>query len=592
MLQASPRLLKSLRHLLTRRRVEAEEGPEPRKEEKEEEAPREVANLQRIPGDLEDLEKAFADIRMSLPNHKGGEVMRAPPKTKLSFHALPMGKLKVEIGSHKTDTLVDGGAEIMLIRKNFVKIMGCAVNKETTDSIRGAGGEIPFSGYVTKCAVKEGVRELIWSFQRMTIMEEMDHDIILGRPWCADVEMIGMHLHNGTYMVDIEDPVTGRGELLRLIGTGGNTPKRKLATWSPSFEESAEKGVFAKIEGMRERVKIMIEEAFVKEWVKMGLPHTKRRQEDGALGVMVIEKETEVKLGASLPRPKETRDEESGNLLRPSSIIRWLVFHKHYKTLRRIQDLQKLNAVTIWDAGSLPHADLLEESHADQSIYSLVDFYSGYDQLPVDARDIPYTAMHTPVGQLQMQVTLMGFTNAVAEAQRRMLAIAGDMFPAKCEPYIDDNPIKAVREKDETKVQPKVRKFVWDHLQDIKNLLRRFLVYNITANGPKSILAVPEVTILGFVVGHMEGNPTQPKPTRSPSDQCLYMHNNGGKSLFGGCRILEDYYQGFHQDSRTYSDYDSRRRYNGLDRGTRCRCSGPQRRIDVGASHTCRTVFQ
>ncbi|GBG72733.1 hypothetical protein CBR_g12300 [Chara braunii] len=92
----------------------------------------------------------------------------------------------------------------------------------------------------------------------------------------------------------------------------------------------------------------------------------------------------------------------------------------------------------------------------------------------------------------------MGFTNAVAEAQRRMLAVAGDMFPEKCESYIDDNPIKGAQEKDETEVQPGIRRFVWDHLQDIKDLLRRFLVYNITASGRKSILAVPEVTILGF----------------------------------------------------------------------------------------------
>ncbi|GBG88014.1 hypothetical protein CBR_g46385 [Chara braunii] len=191
---------------------------------------------------------------------------------------------------------------------------------------------------------------------------------------------------------------------------------------------------------------------------------------------------------------------------------RWFVFRKPNKTLRWIQDLQKLNAVTIRDASSLPQADLLAESHAGRGIYSLIDLYSGYDQLPLDVRDRPYTAMHIPVGQLQMQVTLMGFTNAVAEAQRRMLAVVGDMFPVKCEPYIDDNPIKGAQEKDETKVQPRIRRFVWDHLQDIKNLLHRFLVYNITASGPKSILAVPEVTILRF---HCSAYGRKPDPAKT-----------------------------------------------------------------------------
>ncbi|GBG87445.1 hypothetical protein CBR_g45503 [Chara braunii] len=563
MLQASPRLLKGLRQLLTRRRVEIGDNPELPEGGREEEAPQEVANLQRSHGDLEDLERAFADIRLSLPDQEGGEVMRSPPGTKLSFHALPVGKLKIQIGNHHTDALVDGGAEITLIRRDFATITGCTVNKEVTGSIRGAGGEIPFAGYVTKCAVKAGVRESIWSFQRMTVMEEMDHDIILGRPWCANIEMIGMHLHDSSYMVDIEDPVTGREELLRLLGTGGDPPKGELATWSPSFEDSTRKVAFARMEDMRERVEIMIEEAFnKKEWIKMGLPQKKRRQEYEVLGVMVAENESEVELGASLAKRKGVRIDmpeialEIPNLLqlikalryhkvgvdsaalakferevqkgyclngklfrevtdllvakKDSFVVepttspyanRWFVFRKPNKTLRWIQDLQKLNAVTIRDAGSLPQADLLAESHTSRRIYSLIDLYSGYDQLPLDVRDRPYTAMHTPVGQLQMQVTPMGFTNAVAEAQRRMLAVAGDMFPEKCEPYIDDNSIKGAQEKDETEVQPGIRCFVWDHLQDIKDLLRRFLVYNITVSGPKSILAVPEVTILGFHCG-------------------------------------------------------------------------------------------
>ncbi|GBG89280.1 hypothetical protein CBR_g48989 [Chara braunii] len=230
MLQASPRLLKGLRQLLTRRRVEIGDNPELPEGEREEEAPQKVANLHRSHQDLEDLEKAFANIRLSLPDRKGGEVMRSPPGNKLSFHVLPVGKLKIQIGSHHTNALVDGGAEITLIRRDFATITGCTVNKEVTGSIRGAGGEIPFAGYVTKCAVKAGVRESIWSFQRMTVMEEMDHDIILGRPWCANVEVIGMHLHDDSYMVDIEDPVTGRGELLRLLGMGGDPPREKLAT--------------------------------------------------------------------------------------------------------------------------------------------------------------------------------------------------------------------------------------------------------------------------------------------------------------------------------------------------------------------------
>ncbi|GBG66815.1 hypothetical protein CBR_g70693 [Chara braunii] len=274
MMQASPRLLKGLRQLLTRRRVEIGDNPELPEGEREEEAPQEVANLQRSHGDLEDLEKAFADIRLSLPDRQGGEVMRSPHGTKLSFHALPVGKLKIQIG-----------------------------RRSNQRSHKGSSYEFGIAGEVTDL-----------------LQAKMDSLVA--------------------------EPMTS--------------------------------------------------------------PYANR----------------------------------------------WFVFRKPNKTLRWIQDLQKLNAVTIRDAGSLPQADLLAESHADRSIYSLIDLYSGYDQLPLDVRDRPYTTMHTPVGQLQMQVTPMGFTNEVAEAQRRMLAVAGDMFPEKCEPYIDDNSIKGAQEKDETEVQP------------------------------------------------------------------------------------------------------------------------------------------
>ncbi|GBG69743.1 hypothetical protein CBR_g4574 [Chara braunii] len=229
--------------------------------------------------------------------------------------------------------------------------------------------------------------------QRMTVMEEMYHDIILGRPWCTNIEMIGMHLHDGSYMVDIEDPVIGPGELLRLLGTGGDPPKGKLATWSPSFEDSTRKGVFARKEGMRERVEIMIEEAFnKKEWIKMGLPQKKRRQEDEVLGVMVAEKESEVELGASLPKRKEVRI------------------------------------------------------------------------------DVPEIALEIP-DLLQLIKALRYHKVGVDSA-----ALA----------------------KFEREVQ---KGYCLNGKLDIKDLLRRFLVYNIMASGPRNILAVPEVTLRGFRCG-------------------------------------------------------------------------------------------
>ncbi|KAI8815104.1 hypothetical protein BJ742DRAFT_668440, partial [Cladochytrium replicatum] len=47
--------------------------------------------------------------------------------------------------------------------------------------------------------------------------------------------------------------------------------------------------------------------------------------------------------------------------------------------LRWIQDLQKLNVVTIRYAGAPPSPEHLAEKCAGCSIYTLLDLYSGYD---------------------------------------------------------------------------------------------------------------------------------------------------------------------------------------------------------------------
>ncbi|GBG79532.1 hypothetical protein CBR_g29679 [Chara braunii] len=61
----------------------------------------------------------------------------------------------------------------------------------------------------------------------------------------------------------------------------------------------------------------------------------------------------------------------------------WFCFIKPNGTLRWVQDLQRLNAVTVRDAGGLPNADALSESCVGRPVISLIDLYSGYDQFPV-----------------------------------------------------------------------------------------------------------------------------------------------------------------------------------------------------------------
>ncbi|GBG60341.1 hypothetical protein CBR_g4297 [Chara braunii] len=178
---------------------------------------------------------------------------------------------------------------------------------------------------------------------------------------------------------------------------------------------------------------------------------------------------------------------------------RWFFLRKPNGKIRWIQDLHKVNAVTIRDVGSVPHADLLAEGTAGRLIYSVCDLFSGYDEVPLDPRDRHLTAMHMPLGLIQMMVVPMGWTNGVAVFQRAIVAVLKDFIPDKVEVFLDDLPIKRPVNKDEAEVAPGVRRFVEKHLTDICAVLEQLDNANLTVSGTKSRWAVSTIKILGFI---------------------------------------------------------------------------------------------
>ncbi|GBG70054.1 hypothetical protein CBR_g4882 [Chara braunii] len=190
---------------------------------------------------------------------------------------------------------------------------------------------------------------------------------------------------------------------------------------------------------------------------------------------------------------------------------KWFFFRKGGSNkLRWIQNLQRTNAVTIRDVGSIPEADLLAEGSAGRSIYSICDLFSGYDEIPLDYRDRHMTALHTPIGLVQMMVVPMGWTNGVAVFQRAMIAVLKEFIPEKVEVFLDDFPIKGPVERDETEVFPGVRKFVADHMSHVRNVLEKLDDANLTVSGTKSRWGVSSIKILGFICDK-DGRRTDPE---------------------------------------------------------------------------------
>ena len=182
---------------------------------------------------------------------------------------------------------------------------------------------------------------------------------------------------------------------------------------------------------------------------------------------------------------------------------RWFTVPKKNGKLRFIQDMQPPNKVTIRNVGTGPSVEEFAEDFSARSIYSIGDLYSGYDQfqLAEGSRDI--TTMRTPLGCLKMCTLPQGATNSVAHMQNAMNRILQPFIPEKTRPFLDDIPIKGCAEgvKDETLREDGIRKFVWDHIQDVEAILQRLIEAGVTLSGEKSAFGLKEI----LVVGHMCG---------------------------------------------------------------------------------------
>ncbi|GBG85175.1 hypothetical protein CBR_g39740 [Chara braunii] len=223
----------------------------------------------------------------------------------------------------------------------------------------------------------------------------------------------------------------------------------------------------------------------------------------------------------------------------------WFCFIMPNGTLRWVQDLQWLNAVTVRDAGGLPNADALAESCAGRPMISLIDLYSGYDQFPVCPPDRPVTAMHTPRGLIHMNVAPQGWTNAVAMVHRHMIRVMQTVSPHITQPYIDDLAVKGPKEKEEDEVQPGVRCFVWRHIQDLDRVLGLLEEHNLTASGPKSKHCMREATILGFVCNEKGRKPDVKKTDKILEWPVPFQTITDVRSFLGTCGFWRSFVKDF-----------------------------------------------
>nr|GEZ31688.1 putative reverse transcriptase domain-containing protein [Tanacetum cinerariifolium] len=186
---------------------------------------------------------------------------------------------------------------------------------------------------------------------------------------------------------------------------------------------------------------------------------------------------------------KQLQELSDIGFIRPSSSP-WgapvLFVKKKDGSFRMCIDYRELNKLTVKNRYPLPRIDDLFDQLQGSSVYSKIEFRSGYHQLRVHEEDIPKTAFKTRYGQYEFQVMPFGLTNAPAVFMNLMNRV--------CKPYLDKFVIFFI---DDKLIYSKNKKEHEDHLALILELLKKKELY---AKFSKCEFWIPKVQFLGHVI--------------------------------------------------------------------------------------------
>ena len=176
--------------------------------------------------------------------------------------------------------------------------------------------------------------------------------------------------------------------------------------------------------------------------------------------------------------------------IRAIDYVEWIskivLVSKHDKSIRVCMDFRDLNLACPKDDFPLPNIDMIVDMMAGYEMYSLMDGFSGYNQIKIAPEDQEKTTFSCAWGNFYWNMMPFGLKNVGAIYKRAIITIFHDMMHKTMEDYVDDTLVKSAQHH--------------THLQDLGPILDRMEKFSLRLNPKKCAFGVTLEKLLGYIV--------------------------------------------------------------------------------------------
>src|SRR6266498_3899501 len=124
----------------------------------------------------------------------------------------------------------------------------------------------------------------------------------------------------------------------------------------------------------------------------------------------------------------------------------------------------KINRVIVKNTNLPPSINEFFKKFAECIIASLIDFFSGYNQINLNKKNRDLTAFHTPIGLLKMTTCTQKAINSVIQFARITTKILQEYISRLYFSFFDDISVKGPKTRyDDARILSNIRKFVLEH---------------------------------------------------------------------------------------------------------------------------------